>query len=144
MARERIQRRFNRLLDQMEQESDRQNWQVVRDLGDDVLGLAPDNAGALALLSAAERMLSSADHQQEEPPAAVIPSAISPEAERRQLTVMCCDLKGSTVLSQQLDPKVLRDVSRSYREVCAGKPSGIRLRCKCLHRPAVVMPKLRG
>ena len=31
--------------------------------------------------------------------------ASSPEAERRQLTVMFCDLQGSTVLSQQLDPK---------------------------------------
>ena len=106
----------------MEQESDRQNWQVVRDLGDEVLGLAPDNADALSLLSAAERRLSSTDHQREEPPAAtaVIPSASAPEAERRQLTVMFCDLQGSTALSQQLDPEVLRDVIRGYQEVCAG------------------------
>ncbi len=35
------------------------------------------------------------------------------EAERRQLTVMFCDLVGSTALSSQLDPEVMRDVIRS-------------------------------
>jgi class 3 adenylate cyclase len=39
------------------------------------------------------------------------------EAERRQLTVMFCDLVGSTALSQRLDPEVLRDVLRSYQDV---------------------------
>ena len=43
----------------------------------------------------------------------------TPEAERRQLTVMFCDLVGSTVLSAQLDPEALRDVVRAYQEVCA-------------------------
>ena len=42
-----------------------------------------------------------------------------PEAERRQLTVMFCDLVGSTALSEQLDPEELRDVVRIYQEVCA-------------------------
>src|SRR5262245_13533788 len=32
------------------------------------------------------------------------------EAERRQLTVMFCDLVGSTSLSEQLDPEDLREV----------------------------------
>src|SRR3989337_590827 len=41
------------------------------------------------------------------------------EAERRQLTVMFCDLVGSTTLSEQLDPEELRDVVRIYQEVCA-------------------------
>ena len=41
------------------------------------------------------------------------------EAERRQLTVMFCDLVGSTALSEQLDPEELRDVVRSYQEACA-------------------------
>ena len=43
----------------------------------------------------------------------------TPEAERRQLTVMFCDLVGSTVLSAQLDPEELRNVVRAYQEVCA-------------------------
>src|SRR5215813_4305259 len=39
--------------------------------------------------------------------------------ERRQLTVMFCDLVGSTALSTQLDPEELREVIRAYREICA-------------------------
>ena len=39
-------------------------------------------------------------------------------AERRQLTVMFCDLVGSTALSAQLDPEELREVVRSYQETC--------------------------
>jgi class 3 adenylate cyclase len=42
------------------------------------------------------------------------------EAERRQLTVMFCDLVGSTALSEQLDPEELREVVRAYHETCAG------------------------
>ncbi len=41
-----------------------------------------------------------------------------PEAERRQLTVMFCDLVGSTQLSSQLDPEDLREVIRAYQAVC--------------------------
>ena len=40
----------------------------------------------------------------------------TPEAERRQLTVMFCDLVGSTALSEQLDPEDLREVVRAYQE----------------------------
>ena len=41
------------------------------------------------------------------------------QAERRQLTVMFCDLVGSTKLSEQLDPEVLRELVRAYQEACA-------------------------
>jgi class 3 adenylate cyclase len=42
-----------------------------------------------------------------------------PEAERRQLTVMFCDIVGSTGLSQQLDPEDFREVLRAYQEAAA-------------------------
>jgi class 3 adenylate cyclase len=42
-----------------------------------------------------------------------------PEAERRQLTVLFCDLVGSTQLSAQLDPEDLRAVVRAYQEAAA-------------------------
>ena len=41
------------------------------------------------------------------------------EPERRQLTVMFCDLVGSTALSSQLDPEDMREVLRAYRNACA-------------------------
>ncbi len=40
-------------------------------------------------------------------------------AERRQLTVMFCDLVGSTALSVRLDPEDMRDVIGSYHRCCA-------------------------
>jgi class 3 adenylate cyclase len=42
-----------------------------------------------------------------------------PEAERRQLTVLFCDLVDSTGLARQLDPEDLREVVRAYQEACA-------------------------
>jgi class 3 adenylate cyclase/tetratricopeptide (TPR) repeat protein len=39
------------------------------------------------------------------------------DAERRQLTVMFCDLVGSTALSQRLDPEELRQLMQAYRKV---------------------------
>ena len=47
-------------------------------------------------------------------------SAAGQAPERRQLTVMFCDLVGSTALSQQLDPEDLREVMRRYQDAVAG------------------------
>src|SRR5215471_8893765 len=41
------------------------------------------------------------------------------DAERRQITVMFCDLVDSTALSGQLDPEDLREVVRAYQHVCS-------------------------
>jgi class 3 adenylate cyclase/predicted ATPase len=48
---------------------------------------------------------------------AIAPSASS--AERRQLTVMFCDLVGSTALSMRLDPEDLREVMVAYQKYVA-------------------------
>ncbi len=48
------------------------------------------------------------------------PEPHSTEAERRQLTVMFCDLVGSTALSSRLDPEDMREVLRAYQDACAG------------------------
>ncbi len=52
----------------------------------------------------------------QEPPSPVEPH--TPNAERRQLTVIFCDLVGSTALSGKLDPEDLREVIRSYQDTC--------------------------
>jgi class 3 adenylate cyclase/DNA-binding winged helix-turn-helix (wHTH) protein/predicted ATPase len=49
------------------------------------------------------------------PPAALL----APEAERRQLTVLFCDLVDSTILAGQLDPEDYREVVRAYHQTCA-------------------------
>ena len=56
--------------------------------------------------------------QETQPPHVPPPEPRSPEAERRQLTVMFCDLVDSTKLSSQLDPEEYRDVVRAYQRVC--------------------------
>ncbi|MGN6100704.1 MAG: adenylate/guanylate cyclase domain-containing protein, partial [Devosia sp.] len=43
----------------------------------------------------------------------------SSQAERRQLTVMFCDLADSTRLSTELDPEDYRELIRSYQQACA-------------------------
>ena len=57
--------------------------------------------------------------------AATVASAPTPteptrqdSAERRQLTVMFCDLVGSTALSGRLDPEDLRGIIGSYHRCC--------------------------
>ena len=48
------------------------------------------------------------------PPAAPSSGTAAAEAERRQLTIMFCDLGGSTPLSTRLDPEDLREVIGAY------------------------------
>jgi hypothetical protein len=44
-------------------------------------------------------------------------------AERRQLTVMFCDLVGSTALSARFDPEELREELRAYQDTVSDVPS---------------------
>src|SRR6195256_1203208 len=54
------------------------------------------------------------------PPGLAQPSPAEDTAERRQLTVMFCDLAGSTALSARLDPEDMRQVIRTYQDACSG------------------------
>ena len=58
MASERIQRRIDRLLDQIEEAADLREWGQVILLAEDLLAFAPDNADARTFLDAAQRRLS--------------------------------------------------------------------------------------
>jgi hypothetical protein len=59
--------------------------------------------------------------QGDHPPHGAAPAAAPspPEAERRQLTVLFCDLVDSTTLASQLDPEDWREVVRAYQAACA-------------------------
>ncbi|MEO8315988.1 MAG: adenylate/guanylate cyclase domain-containing protein, partial [Pseudomonadota bacterium] len=52
------------------------------------------------------------------PSDAAVVAPRAPEAERRQLTVLFCDLADSTRLARQLDPEDLRAVIRTYQATC--------------------------
>ena len=57
----------------------------------------------------------------EQPSTPTAPDPIpAPEAERRQLTVMFCDLVGSTALASRLDPEDMRELLRAYQDACFG------------------------
>jgi class 3 adenylate cyclase len=45
------------------------------------------------------------------------PAAL-PDGERRHITVVFCDLVGSTALSEQLDPEDLRNLMQAYQKAC--------------------------
>jgi len=118
MASDRRRLRIERLLDEAEDAVGRYDWDAVRQAAQAVIIFDQDNAEGLELLIGADRALAATP---DSPPATheatttEHPSiaAVAPEAERRQLTVMFCDLQGSTALSQQLDPEELREVFRS-------------------------------
>jgi class 3 adenylate cyclase/predicted ATPase len=85
---------------------------------DDLIGLGVTSIGHRRKLLAAIAALGA-----EMPTVAATPAphdAPAPaDAERRQLTVMFCDLVGSTALSAQLDPEDLRAVIGAYHRCCA-------------------------
>jgi hypothetical protein len=56
----------------------------------------------------------------DQPPPEASPRDLhSPDAERRQLTVLFCDLVDSTRIATQLDPEDYREVVRAYQTACA-------------------------
>ena len=83
---------------------------------DDLLGLGVTSIGHRRKLLAALAALRSEASQVA---TASTSAAISGEAERRQLTVMFCDLVGSTALSARFDPEDLREVIGAYHRCVA-------------------------
>ena len=65
---------------------------------------------ALRAVTRAERSAQPADTAME--------PGVSYAADRRQLTVMFCDLVGSTALAERLDPEELHELMRGYRKAC--------------------------
>ncbi len=108
------------------------NDDYLNDLKDELLFAHPvvdeDNRGLVWTGETASRQAVAAPSAQPTQPAAqqqpspeVTPRVTAsppPAAERRQLTVMFCDLVDSTRLSSQLDPEEYRDVVRAYQSAC--------------------------
>src|ERR1700756_287062 len=83
----------------------------LKDLGVGIVGHRRKLLDAIAALRAAKV-----------PPSDAVPAidgTAKDTAERRQLTVMFCDLVGSTALSARLDPEDLRAIIGTYHRRCA-------------------------
>ncbi len=96
-------------------------FEVLSELRDDDLSQLGLSLGhRRKFLKAAAELTAGA--QPEAPTDVAEASPASPkraEAERRQLTVMFCDLVGSTELSARLDPEDMREVIRAYQNTVA-------------------------
>jgi class 3 adenylate cyclase/predicted ATPase len=82
------------------------------------LGVAAIGHRRLLLKAIADLAASAGRAAPEDEPAASPPNATA-EAERRQLTVMFCDLVGSTPLSTRFDPEDLREIVGAYHRCVA-------------------------
>ena len=75
MAAERVQRRIERLLDQLDEAESQGNWESVRDLAQDVLEIDPDNTEAGAYLRSSGRRLEAVTATPNESPSSAPPSS---------------------------------------------------------------------
>ena len=94
-------------------------------IGSDVLAdLNESDLGQLGVTLGDRKRLMKAISSRDAPIAA--PATATPippaadSAERRQLTVMFCDLVGSTAMSARLDPEDMRQIIRSYQDAVSG------------------------
>jgi class 3 adenylate cyclase len=90
---------------------------------DDLISIGVTSVGhrrkllaAIAALKSETALTVAADASS--PTLASVSAARSPDAERRQLTVMFCDLVGSTALSARLDPEELSTVLAIFQKAC--------------------------
>jgi class 3 adenylate cyclase len=101
--------------------------EVLPDVTDaDLAGLGVLLGHRRKLLRAAATLRAPAMVEREASPGEAPSSPLSkmartPEAERRQLTVLFCDLVGSTELAAQLDPEDMGAVLRAYQDTVAGE-----------------------
>ncbi|MEJ2237399.1 MAG: adenylate/guanylate cyclase domain-containing protein, partial [Gemmatimonadales bacterium] len=94
----------------------------LRDLNHDTLkeiGVHAVGHRITILKAATELPPTSSRYSSTEPRTSKVLSSTG-DAERRQLTVMFCDLVGSTELSQRLDPEELGFINRAFQDSCAG------------------------
>jgi class 3 adenylate cyclase/tetratricopeptide (TPR) repeat protein len=93
MPRSRIESRVADLLSDAREARDAGDWKAARSLLDAVTALDPGNGEAAAMLAGA--------------------------ATRRQMTLLFCDIVGSTELADQRDPEEVTAIIEQYRSACA-------------------------
>ena len=93
MPSSRIENRVSDLLADAREARDAGDWKTARSLLDAVSALDPGNAEAAAMMAGA--------------------------ATRRQMTLLFCDIVGSTELADQRDPEEVTAIIERYRSACA-------------------------
>ncbi len=78
------------------------DWELARSLAARALAFDLDNAEAQDMLDGLDRST----------------RPTWDAAERRQLTVLFCDLEGSVSLAERIDPEPMRDILMRYQELC--------------------------
>ncbi len=92
------------------------NYELLRELGVTAVG---HRVRILKAVDALGSELASAAEPLPTTPVPTQQSAPTVEPERRQLTVMFCDLVGSTTLAERLDPEELHALLAQYQDTCA-------------------------
>src|SRR6476646_6660898 len=87
----------------------------LKDLGITLVGHRRQLLLAIAKLQNDSASSPAAEPSSDHPTSTSAEEVVSSGGERRQLTVMFCDLVGSTALSEKLDPEELRDLLHVYR-----------------------------
>ncbi|HEY7456126.1 MAG TPA: AAA family ATPase [Solirubrobacterales bacterium] len=100
MPRERFRERVEQLLDDAREAAEGGDWPAVRALARSALALDPGERVAARLLEESG-------------------AGVDAGGEWRQLTVMFCDVVGSTALAGEHDPELYRQVLRSYQTVAS-------------------------
>ena len=90
--------------------------QALKDIGVTSVGHRVKLLKAIAELSAGSSRVRRQDRSDIEPAARPRESV---EGERRQLTVLFCDMVGFTELANRVDPEVLQKIIRAYEDACA-------------------------
>ena len=93
--------------------------QALKDIGVASVGHRVKLIKAIADLTVAVAVVSTPDSAQAGSGIASRQSTGELEGERRQLTVLFCDMVGFTELASRLDPEVLQQIVRMYEDACA-------------------------
>jgi class 3 adenylate cyclase/predicted ATPase len=91
----------------------------LRQLGVDRIGHRVRLRKAIAALQQTPPSQTVAEPRSPRPPAPAPAPAPTHALERRQVTVMFCDMVGSTALAQRLEPEDLRGLMQAYQQACA-------------------------
>jgi len=101
-------------------ERERIDLATVRHLSDaDLRELGLPLGPRVRLRVAVQALAPAAATERAAPIPAIEPPSPRPQAERRRLTVMFCDLVGSTALAERLDPEELREMMHAYQGACS-------------------------